>query len=289
MPVTCHAGGRAASDMRQHGHGVRVIFRARPTALVAGEPPAVMLALADVIDARRIIPRQEGVAFNVAVVSEDVAGGIEVEAVGIAQTMSNDLAVSVVRGNPQQRPGFRFVNRRTIKRSVLLAGETGVVAADDIEPSVRSLTDGVPAVFAEAERHQFFRRAVRHAVAIHIHVAQQPPVRRGVEGVTDKAHSHHATLHGGKRDRVISHAVVVLVDEHADGLAIAYDEATEGIKRHAPGVWCEIVAGELGDFKTTFQTQSEVRHGREVGLRDAGHDETDENETGLDEWTCLHG
>src|SRR4051794_30839431 len=99
--------------MRKSFRGVGVIFRTRPTARVTRQTPAVVLRIADVIEARGRIPRQKHIALRVTVVSKNVAEDAEVEVVRISKSMSDAFGSFQIGRETNERTGFHFVNRRT--------------------------------------------------------------------------------------------------------------------------------------------------------------------------------
>ena len=63
-----------------------------------------MLPVADVINSRRRIPQKKDIALHIAVVGEQIAFRVEVEGVGIAKAVRNDLGLQPIRREPNQTP-----------------------------------------------------------------------------------------------------------------------------------------------------------------------------------------
>ena len=97
MSINDDAGGRAAADFVERGHGVRVVAGARPAALVPGHAPAVMPADGDVVQACRCVPRQEERPLGVTVIGKYVTTPVEVKIVRIAKAACQCLKYFAIR------------------------------------------------------------------------------------------------------------------------------------------------------------------------------------------------
>src|SRR5436309_2900979 len=112
MAIAKHAGGRAASDFGERIDGVGIIARPIPASAPAVEPPAMMAGVRDMVEACRCVPRQKEIAFDITVVSKEVAKSVKVEIIWIAKTVRDRFDAREVRRNAEQRAAFDGSNRR---------------------------------------------------------------------------------------------------------------------------------------------------------------------------------
>ena len=119
VPIAGNPGRRASAQRGDRGDDIAKVGRASPEGGVLRIEPAIMSAFDDVLESRRLIPRQADAALVVGVESEEFAVEIEIEAVGIAKAVSDDLAfpplcVGRARGGrlkAQHAAGGRILDR----------------------------------------------------------------------------------------------------------------------------------------------------------------------------------
>src|SRR5262249_17780757 len=80
--IAGNAGRRAAAQRGDRGHAIAEIGRPPPRERPLRVEPAVVPALDHVVKSRRLVPRQADTALVVGIEGEQVAGEVEVEAVG---------------------------------------------------------------------------------------------------------------------------------------------------------------------------------------------------------------
>ena len=109
--------------------------------------PAVVPAGDDVVEPRRLVPRQADAPLVVRVVGERLAVRVEVEVVGVAEPVRDDLDLLAVRADAQQHAGDRVFHRRA-RAGDELPRHPGHVPAQQVQPAVRAAADGVGVVLA---------------------------------------------------------------------------------------------------------------------------------------------
>ena len=164
VPIADDAGRRAAAQVGDRGDHVGEVRRHPPERGPLRRLPAVVAAGDDVIEPAALVPRQDDAALVVGIEGEQFAVAVEVEAVGVAEAVGDDLAN---RSGPAGSGGRR---RRSALGSATSAGrrlrrDAGLVAAEQVEPAVRPAAEGVGVVLAAGlELVDEFRRADRLAV-----------------------------------------------------------------------------------------------------------------------------
>src|SRR5882672_484784 len=151
----------------------------------------MMPARRDMIDARRGVPGQEVIALAVAVVEEEITTGVEVEVVGIAESVGDDFRAVPIGIEAEQGTAFDLPSRNG--RNVDLAWvELGVVAANDIPVAIRAFAYCMAAVFAGSEREQALRRAVGAAIAVRVAETPERAIAYEHQVTTVEAQTHAA-------------------------------------------------------------------------------------------------
>jgi hypothetical protein len=132
----------------------------------------------------------------------------------------------------------------------VLRGDAGVVAAQEIEPTVGAATDGVGCVLAAGdEREDQFRR-LGASLAVGVAPDAQTAVAHAEQVVAVPAQAHRSVLRSaGEVDGFGGLALAVLVQKQTDVTATGNDDPALRIDGHAIDVVGEIAAGELGDLE----------------------------------------
>ena len=108
----------------------------------------MMSARGDVIHPRRRIPGEEEIPFDVAVVCKHVAGGVEVEIVGLRKPWAMTLALFEQSGGRRSKaPASESRIGEFGRVACMLPIDFAVIAADDVPPAIRSLAHRMAAVF----------------------------------------------------------------------------------------------------------------------------------------------
>jgi hypothetical protein len=225
-----------------------------------------MAAGGDMEDARRRVPRQEEIAFAVAVVGEQVAGGVEVEVVGVAEAVGNHLGLLAIRGEPEQTAGFG-VRDGGVRQGDVLRVDAAVVAADDIPPAIGPFAHGVAAVLAGLQRGDMFGRPIGLALAGRVAVAREPVVATEVKVGAIEAEAHAAGGRDGEERGLVRLAGVLRIVQHFDVAGPGDDDAALAVERHGEDVVGEILVGVEGDAEARSDAKAQV-----VGRGRAGGD-----------------
>ena len=247
VTVHLHPGGRAAIDLDKTIDRIEKVGRPVERALVAGEEPAVVSPDADVEDPAVGVPGQLVVAFPVGIEGEEVAVFVEGQIVVIAEAMGDHFALLAVGRDAEDSALDRFLDGGSRGGDVLLA-DPGVVSAGHVEPTVRSLTEAVRAVFAAAARKlvEEFGIAFGKAVAGPVAMQKDPVGLHAEEVSTDE--QKPVSVAGLARQAVdlVGRSVSVGIRQDLDIAGTGNCHPAVGGDRHGPGVVGQIIAGELG-------------------------------------------
>src|SRR4029078_3324251 len=135
MPINDYARRTATSYFGQSRRGVGKIARAIPAAQMPLQDPAGMHPFRHVEESRGSIPRKMMISLAIAVDGEELAKGVEIKVVDVAETMGDDFGVFSVRGEPQNRSRFGLLNWGSWERC-MSGGDAGIITAGDINPAI---------------------------------------------------------------------------------------------------------------------------------------------------------
>src|ERR1041385_5712486 len=110
-----------------------------------------MAAGSHVVEPGGCVPGQKKVALDITVVGEDLAKSVEVEIIWITKPVRDGLYLSALGGKSNECSGFDVSNHGG-GRSDMLRPKTGIIASDEIKPTIRPLPNRVAAVLARANR-----------------------------------------------------------------------------------------------------------------------------------------
>ncbi len=208
------------------------------------------------------------VALAVGVVGEDLAERVEINVVGIAEAVREDFAGLAVGRDADERAGVDLLDGGTGELRVF-AADAGVIAADEVEPTVRAFHDAVGRVLAVAlgaEPELGF--AIGSTVAVRVAPAADATVAVHDEVVAVEIHSVRTGLAGLHEEcGLVGLPVAVGVVEDFHILLTSHDDAALGVGGHGVDVMREVVAGVERDFKAIRHAEA-VAHGGGAGKRE---------------------
>src|SRR3954463_8588693 len=97
------------------------------------------------------VPGQKKVALDIAVVGEDLTKSVEVEIIWITKPVCDGLYLPALGGKSNECSSFDVSNHGG-GRSDMLRAKTGIIASDQIKPTIGPFPNSVAAVLARACR-----------------------------------------------------------------------------------------------------------------------------------------
>src|SRR5437016_798263 len=131
VAVASDPGRRAAANRPKDVNRIQVVIFAAPTAQVSRQPPAMVSALSDVVDAGWRVPGEKEIALAVTVVGEEIAQLVEVEIIRIAESVCDHLTLPAIGGQAEQGTALHLSNGR-MGQGYVLGSEAAVIAANDV-------------------------------------------------------------------------------------------------------------------------------------------------------------
>ena len=139
----------------------------------------------------------------------------------------------------------------------MLAGDAGIVAADEVEPAVRAFHDAIGGMLAVAFSAQpELRLAIGHPVTVRVAPAANTAVAVHDEVRAVEIHPVRAGLAGLHEERgLVGLPVAIGVVEDFHVVLARDDDAALGIRGHREDVVREVVAGVERDFKAVWHAE----------------------------------
>ncbi|TXT22157.1 MAG: hypothetical protein FD138_3680 [Planctomycetota bacterium] len=165
--------------------------------------------------------------------------------------MCDHLATAEVRLQPIQNPCLRLFDRRRRQRDVL-GINSGVVASDQIPPTIRTALNRVRMMLATAlHLQQHIGRPVRFVVTVSVPKPQQPFPADGQKIRAVPVHPLNADRRTFREEfRFVRDSVRIGVDQQLDVSVPGNRDSPARVNRHAMNVVSQLVVREQPHIKT---------------------------------------